>query len=281
MKIGYWEVQTDIREALLEKGYKPVSLNWHAVDWHRQFSKNICDAYIWHPHALHAQWFKLWDRSFFIESFLKRKCFLGSVTAYLFQNKQHQKYIFDYFRLPTPVTEILISKQQAEEFFSLASYPLLVKDIWGYGGYGISKISNKKEANEYLRKKKIPINKDRISEKHYIYTQELLEINEEFRIITVGSQVIMAYKKTSKHLLKHVWRGAEISFDVDPKIKEKVREWNKKLNLDWCGWDLAKDKHGRLFILELNPIFGIKVLESQGVNLADYLIDYLDEKMAL
>ncbi len=281
MKIGYWEVQTDIREALLEKGYKPVPLNWHAVDWHKQFSKNICDAYMWHPHALHVQWFKLWDRSFFIENFLKRKCFPGSVTAYLFQNKQHQKYIFDYFRLPAPITEILISKQQAEEFFSQISYPILVKDIWSYGGYGISKISNKKEANEYLRKKKIPINKDRINEKHYIYTQELLEINEEFRIITVGSQVIMAYKKTSKHLLKHVWRGAEISFDVDPKIKEKVREWNKKLNLDWCGWDLAKDKHGRLLILELNPIFGTKILESQGVNLADYLVGYLDEKMAL
>jgi ribosomal protein S6--L-glutamate ligase len=279
MKIGYWKVQIDIGQALQDKGYKSVPLDWHAQDWHKMFSQNICDGYIWYPHALHAQWFKLWDRAFFIEKFLGKKCFPSSDTAYLFQDKQHQKYIFDYFKLPTPKTEILTTKEQAEKFFAKTAYPVLSKDIWGYGGHGIHKISNKKEAQEYLRKKRMPVTEDKVARGHYIYIQKMIPIKEEYRVMTVGKKVVLAYAKRSDQLLKHVWRGAEVSFNVEPKIKNLVRRWNRKLDLDWCGWDLAKDERGRIFLLELNPIFGTKVLEQQGINLADHLVEYLDKKM--
>lgn len=279
MKIGYWKIQTDIKQALQRKGYKPVPLDWHTSDWHKRFYRKPCHGYIWYPHALHAQWFKLWDRAFFIENFLGKRCFPGSATAYLFQDKQHQKYIFDSFKLPTPKTEILTSRPQAEKFFSRTAYPVLIKDIWGYGGHGIHKISNKKEAQEYLRKKRMPATPDKVTRRHYIYVQEMIPIREEYRVMTVGQKIVSAYSKRSDQLLKHVWRGAEVNFDVEPKVKKLVRKWNRKLNLDWCGWDLAKDERGRILLLELNPVFGTKVLEQRGVNLADHLVEYLDKRM--
>jgi ribosomal protein S6--L-glutamate ligase len=279
MKIGYWEVQTDIKKALEDKGYKPMPLDWHAKDWHKQFFSKDCDAYIWYPHALHDQWYKLWDRSFFIENYLGKRCFPSSASSYLFQDKQHQKYICDCFGFPTPKTDILTTKAEAEKFFDQTNYPVLVKDIWGYGGYGIEKISGKTEADEYLRKKKMPRTGKGGRREHYIYVQEIVKVAEEFRVITVGQEVILAYKKTSSQLLKHVWRGAKVSFDVDPRVKDLVLEWNKKLKLDWCGWDLVSDDNDRLFLLELNPVFGTKVLEQQDFNLADYLVEHLEQQI--
>ena len=277
MKIGYWHVQTDINQALERRGYKPVPLDWHASDWHQQFRKNLCDAYIWYPHALHGQWFKLLDRAFYIENFLNRPCFPGSRTAYLFQDKSHQKYIFDQLQLPLPRTWLLTERREAEELLETASYPVLVKDIWGYGGHGIQKLNNKKEGGQYLRKKRMPKDPEKVRREHYIYVQELLDIREEYRVMTVGQKVILAYKKTSDQLLKHVWRGAEVSFEVDPEVTKLVKKWNRKLDLDWCGWDLARDKRGKLFLIELNPIFGTKILEEQGVNLAEYLVEYMEK----
>lgn len=279
MKIAYWHIQTDIRDALQKRGYNPVPLDWHASDWHKQFQNSGCEAYIWYPHALHKQWFKLLDRAFFIENFLGKPCLPGSKTAYLFQDKKRQKYICDQLQLPTPKTWILTELGEAEDFFQKAKYPILAKDIWGYGGHGISKLANRKQGEEYLRKKRMPRNPEKVTPRHYIYAQELVDIKEEYRVMTVGQKVILAYKKTSDQLLKHVWRGAEVSFEVEPEVKKLVRNWNRKLDLDCCGWDLARDKEGNLMLLELNPIYGTKVLESRGVNLADYLVEWMERRL--
>lgn len=276
MKIGYWKVQTDIGETLSKRGYKPAPLDWHGSDWHQQFQKDLCDGYIWYPHALHSQWYKLWDRAYFIENVIGKRCFPGSFTSYLFQDKLHQKYIFDHFNFPTPKTDILTSYQQAREYFSSTEYPVVVKDVWGYGGHGIHRLNDQEEAKEYIRKKRMPVTEDKVRKEHYIYAQQFIPAREEYRVMTVGSNIILAYKKSSDQFLKHVWRGAEVEFEVEEEVKNLVKKWNSKLNLDWCGWDLIKDEKGNLFLLELNPIFGTKVLEEQGLDLADHLVDYME-----
>ena len=277
MKIGYWHVQIDIEATLKKRGYKPVPLDWHSSDWHQQFQQHLCDSYIWYPHALHAQWHKLWERAYFIEKVLGKRCFPGPFTSYLFQDKLHQKRVFDHFDLPTPKTEILTSYQQAREYFDGVEYPVVVKDMWGYGGHGIHRLGDRKEAEEYLRKKRIPVTEKKVRKEHYIYVQQFIPAREEYRVMTVGSDIILAYKRRSDQFLKHVWRGAEVDFEVEEKVKNLVKEWNKKLGLDWCGWDLIKDEKGNIFLLEFNPIFGTKVLEEQGVDLADHLVDHMEK----
>ena len=280
MKIGFWKIQTDIQKAFKQRGYKTIGLNWHKSDWQKEFDKANCDAYVWYPH-LHHQWFKLLDRAGFVEIFMKKRIFPSLKTSFLFQDKMHQKYAFDYHKIPTPKTNILTSPAELKNFFSKTKYPILIKDIWGFGGEapknkaGIIKIDNKKQAKIFLEKKKWPQHEDQINQDDYIYVQELVDVVSEFRVITVGQKILLAYEKKSEQLLKHVWRGAKINWQVDKKIKDFVRKANKKLKLDWCGWDVIKDKRGKLMMLEINPIFGTTSLEQKKINLADHLAEYV------
>ncbi len=275
MKIAYWEVQVDIKKAIEDRGHEALGLDWHDPKWPKLFSGLSCDVFIWYPHALHSQGHKLFERSFFIENFLNIRCYPGTRSAYLFQDKIRQKYVFDHYGIPTPQTQILRTNKDVIDFLEKTSYPFLVKDVWGYGGYGIEMIRSKKQGEEFLRKKRIPKKEKNTKKEKFVYVQEVIDVVEEYRIITLGDKVLLSYGKKSDKFLKHVWRGAQISFDIDRKIIQKVKNWNKKLKLDWCGWDLIKDKDGSVYLLEINPIFGTKVLESQGVNLADHLLDYV------
>lgn len=280
MKIGFWKIQTDIEKAFKKRGCKTIALDWHKSDWQKQFKKANCDAYVWYPH-LHHQWFKLLDRAGFVEIFMNKKIFPSLKTSFLFQDKMHQKYAFDFYKIPAPKTTILTTPSESENFFKKTKYPVLIKDIWGFGGeapknkIGIVKIENKKQADDFLKKKKWPAYDDQINQDDYLYAQEFIKIASEFRIITVGQKILLAYEKKSEKLLKHVWRGAEVNWQVDKKIKEFIKKINKKLRLDWCGWDVIKDQKGKLMMLEINPIFGTKTLEQQNINLADYLTEYV------
>jgi glutathione synthase/RimK-type ligase-like ATP-grasp enzyme len=271
MRIAYWKVQVDIKKAIEDRGHQAIALDWHDDNWPELFSEAKADFFVWYPHALHSEYYKLLERSLFIEKILNSRCFPGTKTAYLFQDKIKQKYVFDALGFPSPKTEVLKSQQEIDSFIEKNNFPFLIKDPWAYGGHGIFSIKNKKDFEKFLERKRIP---RKMKTKNYIYTQEIIDVKEEYRIITIGNKIILSYRKESGEFLKHVWRGAKVFFDVEDSILKKLRDWNKKLKLDFCGWDLIKDKKNRLYLLELNPIFGTKILESKNINLADLLLDY-------
>ena len=95
--------------------------------------------------------------------------------------------------------------------------------------------------------------------------------------MTVGQKIIFAYRKRSDDFLGHVWRGAKVDFDIKADVFDFVRKYNQALKLDCCGWDLARDKSGNLKIIELNPIAGTRILEEQGISLADKIAEYLEK----
>jgi ribosomal protein S6--L-glutamate ligase len=280
LKIGYWNIQTDIKKSLENKNVNTTALDWHKNDWQKEFIKHDCDAHIWYPH-LHHQWFKLLDRAGFVELFLNKKIFPSLKTSYLFQDKMHQKYIFDLYQIPYPKTYIATSKIELETILSEnKSFPIFIKDIWGFGGEapknkeGIIVLKNKKRSTAFADSKKWPEHLDQINQDDYVYIQEAIDIKSEYRVVTVGQKVLTAYEKKSDQIMKHVWRGATINWDIDPKIEKFVKEVNQKLKLDWCGYDVLEDKNGNLMILELNPIFGTKSLEEKGINLSDHLVEF-------
>lgn len=274
MKIGFWSVQIDIEKAFKDRGAKTLGLDFHKSDWQEDFITANCDAYVWYPHALHKQWFKLEDRAGFVELFLGKYAFPSLKTSYLFQDKMRQKYIFDRFKIPQPKTRLITSPEDLG-VLSRIDLPVVVKDIWGYGGYGVKLISTKKE----LLKLKFPREESKITPKHFIYLQEFIDMKYEYRVVTVGDEIILSYKKESTEFLKHVWRGAEIIFDSNKKVINFVKRYNKMLQLDCCGWDIAEDKQGNFYVLELNPIFGTISLEKAGINLADKIADYVIKKL--
>lgn len=280
MRIGFWTPQIDIKKVFRDRGHKTVALDWHKGDWQTDFIKADCDAYVWYPHALHKQWFKLPDRAGFIEMFMKKVAFPNFNTSYLFQNKRHQEYVFELLRIPRPRTSIITTKEEEKNFLKgIKKFPIVAKDMWQYGGFGIELIKNKKALAEYLRKKRMPVNLEKSTFRHYSYFQEYINMKEEYRVMTVGQKIILSYRKQSDQLLGHVWRGAEVDFEVKKDVKDFVRKYNKILQLDCCGWDIARDKNGKLKIIELNPIAGTKILEEQGIVLAEHIAEFAIKKM--
>jgi ribosomal protein S6--L-glutamate ligase len=276
MKIAYWQPQIDIEKAFRERGHKTLALDFHRADWQNSFIKAKADAYVWYPHALHREYYKLLDRAGFVELYLKKRCFPNVRTSYLFQDKMRQEYVFASCKIPRPKTAILTRHLEINNYLKgNLKFPLLAKDMWNYGGYGIELIRNKTELNKYIFKKRIPKNPEKITQKHYLYLQDFIELREEYRVMTVGQKIILAYRKRSDELLGHVWRGAKVDFEVKSDVKTFVRKYNKILKLDCCGWDLARDKQGKLKIIELNSIAGTRVLEDKGICLAEEIAEYV------
>jgi ribosomal protein S6--L-glutamate ligase len=276
MKIAFWTPQIDIEKAFRDRGHKTVALDWHKADWHEDFTRAQADAYVWYPHALHKQWFRLPDRAAFVEFFLKKRVFPDFKTSYLFQNKMHQEYAFSLLKIPRPKTFILTTEEEIENYLlSPLDFPAVVKNMWNYGGFGVSLLKNKKALEEYIAKKRMPRKRENAIQKNYIYLQEYLDLEEEFRVMTVGQKIILAYRKKSDQFLGHVWRGAKVDFSVSRDVKDFVIKYNKALKLDCSGWDLAREKSGKLKLIEINPIAGTKVLEGQGIPLADHIAGHI------
>lgn len=274
MKIGFWKPQVDIKQAFASRGHKTLALNWHKGSWQKDFLRADCDAYVWYPHALHKQWFRLPDRAGFIELFMKKLAFPNFRTSYLFQNKMHQEYVFDQLSIPRPKTSILTTQDEVKCYLKKTlAFPIVAKDMWQYGGHGIKLLSKKKDLEKYIAKKRMPKNPEKTVYKHYVYLQEFIDLAEEYRVMTVGQKIVLAYRKQSDEFLGHVWRGAEVDFEVKKDVLDFVKKYNKTLQLDCCGWDLARDKNGKLRIIELNPIAGTKILEEQGISLANEIAE--------
>jgi glutathione synthase/RimK-type ligase-like ATP-grasp enzyme len=279
--VGVDKKHKQILSSLKEQSIKAVPIDLRGKDWVKGVIKKQCDAYVWFP-SLHHKWFKLLDRSAFIELFTNKQIFPSLKDSYLFQDKIHQKYIFDLHKIPYPKTEIITSPEELDKFIKKTKYPFLIKDVWGFGGDapklknpGIEIIKNKKQAEEFAKNKKWPKHRNWINIEDYIYTQELIDIKQEFRVITVGQKVVLSYEKKSDQILKHVWRGAEIIYTKNKKIENFVKKTNKELKLDWCGWDLIIDKNNKIKMLELNPIFGTKVLEQKNLNIEKLIAEHI------
>jgi len=285
MKICLPKKSTQLIKAFSNRKVQVVKLDWHANDWHQKFSQAKVDAFVWFP-GLHHQWFKMLDRAGFINLFLNKPIFSNLNDSYLFQDKMHQQYVFESLNLPTPKTKIITNPEELKNYFNTTKLPIIIKDIYGFGGDapkmkkpGLIIIKTRSEANKFFKAKKWPKYNDQINNEDYIFAQQLENIDTEFRIVTVGQKIILTYQKKSDDLIKHVWRGAEVIYQSDKKAEALVRRANKKLKLDWCGWDIIKTKNNQYKILEINPVFGTKGLEEKGIIIEEHMADYVISKL--
>lgn len=285
MKIGLPRKSVKLIKAFQDLGAQVVKLDWHSQNWSKKFAQTKVEALVWFP-GLHHQWFKMLDRAGFIELFLNIPVFSNLKDSYLFQDKFHQQYVFDLYNLPTPKTTIITQPTELINFFKTTKLPVIIKDAYGFGGDapklkkpGIIIIKTQAEAKKFIQHKAWPEHLDQINNEDYIFVQEMIKIDTEFRIITVGQKIILTYQKKSKEDLKHVWRGAEIIYQGDKKAEALVKKANKFLKLDWCGWDVVKTTAGKYLLLELNPQFGTKGLEDKGIIIENEMAKYVISKL--
>jgi ribosomal protein S6--L-glutamate ligase len=170
---------------------------------------------------------------------------------------------------PTVVTENMFVGYRAVGEFGRA----VVKQLRGAMGYGVFLVDNPDVAF-HIFSMLVNINKP-------IYVQKFLEKGSgDYRVVVVGGRVVGAEFRRAEGWKSNVAQGARPEpAKATPELEELAIRAVEVLGLDYGGVDIAETKEG-YYILEVNPTMswqGFK--QATGINPADYIIDYLLEKI--
>ncbi len=150
---------------------------------------------------------------------------------------------------------------------------VVVKQTRGAMGYGVFLVDNPDVAF-HIFSTLMNLNKP-------IYVQKYLEKNGgDYRVVVVGGRAIGAEFRRGDGWKTNVAQGAKPeAAKLTTELEELAVRAVQVLGLDYGGVDIAETNEG-YYILEVNPTMswqGFKM--ATGINPADYIVDYLLEKI--
>lgn len=111
-----------------------------------------CDGVMWHwEHYPHERRFAARPILHVIETELRIPVFPNLRTAWHFDDKIAQAYLFSALRIPSARTWIFWDRLQAENWASTAVYPVVAKLMTGAGSDNVRLIRDTREANDHIR----------------------------------------------------------------------------------------------------------------------------------
>lgn len=198
---------------------------------------------------------------------LKKKIFPSINTYHLGHTKvETTRVLQGTFPENVPYTRIL-SKDEVniEEIELEFGYPLVAKEIKNSMGRGVFLVENREQLIQY------------INNNESLYIQERLPIDRDLRIVYVGNNVIGAYWRIAQkgEFHNNIAKGASYDYNHIPiEAVRLVEDVARKLDINHAGFDIAvvKDK---LYILEFNVMFGNQGLRNIGINVENYIYQYI------
>lgn len=139
-------------------------------------------------------------------------------------------------------------------------FPLIIKPNSGSLGVNVQKVENQNELAKAIEK--IFDTKSRDYD-YVMIAQEYIQIKEEFRVITVDKTVELIYQKdiSSAEFVGNLsplhWQGFKTKIIKDLEFRKRIQEFMEPIfanlpRLFWAGIDLAIDKNGEIFLIEIN-----------------------------
>lgn len=168
-----------------------------------------------------------------------------------------------------PTTQYLLDVLGVVE--KTLSYPFIIKEAFGSFGEQVYLIHNRQDALKLMAL---------IYERPYLF-QEYIKAShgKDIRLQVVGNEVVAAMLRTSKSDFRANITSGGTMKNYLPTEQEKslAIQATKALNLDFAGVDLLFGKEDMRFICEVNSNAHIQNLyEATGVNVANYMIDYIE-----
>src|SRR5699024_9377941 len=102
------------------------------------------------------------------------------------------------------------------------------------------------------------------------------------RVQVVGNEVVTAMKRTAiyDYRANDTTSGKIQRYITSNYEKHLAIEATKSLRLDFAGVDLLSGKNSERIICEVNSNAHIRnLLNCTGINVADYMLDYIDREM--
>lgn len=183
--------------------------------------------------------------------------------------------------IPTPPTWVCESRRQAQEILlreSMAGRNLVIKPLFGSQGNGVRRLESGMA---------LPVPMQEYVDGLY-YLQSYIDSGEgawhDYRVFVVAGSVIGAMVRRGSHWVNNVALGGrcEAVSDSDADaISELALAAARAVDIDYCGVDVIRDRHGRFYVLEVNSIPAWRGLQAVvEVDVAQALVDDFIAKMA-
>ncbi len=193
------------------------------------------------------------DKGYFY-SYFSNKIRMPNTLSFL--NPYCDEKYLEYVQQPT-IHEII---SQAEKELN---YPMIVKKNRGSSGINVFKTSNRRE----LEKGIIDIYNINGADFDYAcIVQEFIHIKTEYRVVYLNGKLIFGYEKIidNAECVGNVsplhWEGSKAKLVTDSEVNDELRKFCAplfdKLNIPFCGLDVALDYEGSYCLIEANTAPG-------------------------
>lgn len=153
-------------------------------------------------------------------------------------------------------------------------YPFVIKENKGSFGQQVYLVKDYSEAVEKIKN---------IGHCNFIMQQFVKEsAGKDIRIQVVGDKVITAMERTNENDFRaNITNGGKMKkYEPDKAQCEMALKVCRELNLDFAGVDIMFGKDNEPILCEVNSNAHFKnIYDCTGVNAADYIVDYILEKV--
>lgn len=180
--------------------------------------------------------------------------------------------VLAHFGVPVIKSYNCMNVNQLESIKEDIVFSTIVKSAKGSHGKGIELIKSYEELVEFF--KNHPINLYLIQE----YIPGYADRKEDFRVITLGDEVLGSYKKVAApgSIVTNIGSGGDaVEHPLTPELIEIGQKIIKALNVEFTGIDIIY-KDGKPYVLEVNNAPQFRGFETATkINLAGKIIDFL------
>ena len=190
-------------------------------------------------------------------------------------DKAMTSFLLSHAGIATPPTWVCENRNQAHAIIAanIHNTRLLIKPLFGSQGRGIRLLEHSSL---------LPLPMDTHVDGVF-YLQQLIETggdNYDYRIFVINNQAVAAMRRSGSGWLHNVAQGAVCEAIEDIDVMQLAEQAAKILEIDYCGVDIIRDLHRKLWVLEVNSIPAWRGLQSViKSNINQLLVDDLLSKV--
>ncbi len=178
-----------------------------------------------------------------------------------YDDKIAQSMIFQKSAVPTPKTQVFVSKERALDFAAQADYPLIYKCAHGAGSSNVGMLKNEKAARAYIKKvfnRGIATNFKEDWQRNYVYFQDFVPNNDgDYRLICYHDKMIHGFFRSNRAGEPFASGSGQFKvFDLPESVLNFTADVNMTLNNNIMSYDLIKDRDNEWVITEMSVIYG-------------------------